>query len=404
MSQLIFDDGILSIGTINKYESRLVSPLNKAFTGKTVLINYYQINTNQSPVDKGLGTIDQDVGKNSPLRFNKIIGLPVSMTSQQEINTDGSTVQGVLDISQNGEIIIHQCTIAPNVGDRFMIQHINTIVVFVVTGLDYNGFSPDQSYKLSYTLEATDSDYYNQLENQVIETYKVKLEDFGTDVNPIIKASDYDHIRNLELVRNDMIEMYIANYYNRRHDTILYAENLNSYKWYMYDECMREFIKRHSLLNVPNSPIVLVLEEKLDDTRFNWFYSKSVWHWLERDAPLKYANYFRYRKFQASSYVDSTFWTWMQDDCQAIWPVDEDCRKGCGQIFSNDMINKMECQKLPETPIEKVIINFTTGRLTGPKCIDLNIFEELMDNYTPLEMFFYVPMVLYIIQKVIKMR
>ena len=62
---------------VDTYASAKVSQYSKYLNLTPTFVTYLAVNQIMSRADTGTGTVNSETGYNSPLRFNKIIGLPV---------------------------------------------------------------------------------------------------------------------------------------------------------------------------------------------------------------------------------------------------------------------------------------------------------------------------------------
>jgi len=400
MANLVFDEYSLYEGSIKKMDRRLHSPLNK-FHGGQLLVTYYSIDRNRTTTDRGFRNIDELLGPGSPLRYNKIKDFPISLVAPQNPDV-GEDIPDVYNVQVAGECIVFPSTLSPNPDDFFIIQSLEMTQLFRVIGVDYDNMTQEQFYKLDYKLFSTDRETIAQLEKQVIGNFNTKLEDFGTEVSPIVKSTDYEYIRKLEFIQQDIAEQYKAMFYDDRHDTILYRNEVEI----LYDPCQIQFIQNHSLLNIRNSHNVIMLEQKIEDYRLPQYYMDSVYKWMERDAPMKYLHKFKYRTISMGSYPMSSFALWNLNERggKIIIPLYQDYISEGVEFFPVRMMDVLEGYSKPLSKYERVMMLFATNKLTKPQDIPLSIFEEIMDERNSFNIYRYTPLILYIIKIALKLR
>jgi hypothetical protein len=372
--------------------------MNKFADSGMVLVTYYQIN-DKTTVDKGLGTVQQWLGSNSPVRFNKIEKFPIGIPAPATV-TDGEEVPNVLDISSSFQIIIYPGTISPMSNDMFIIEHLKMLMVYRISDISYDTPTIHGTYQATARLEYTTQDDLDNLERQVSNVSVCKLEDFGTEVSPIISKDDFVYSRKLEAVKDELIEMYKAAYYNQQYDCFLASTN----EGYLYDECLAQFITKHSLLNSKASPIVVMCSGRVREPKLASCYSKSIYHWFETDAPLKYLTDFSYITVRASGYPESIFHLYMNDDVRCAWPYNYNTDLDMAHIIDSRMFEMLHGRSEPQNAFERVLRMFARGEITSPQSIPLNIIEPLLDGSGSLECFFFTPIIIYIINKSLQMR
>ena len=389
-------------GNIKKYEEKLTNPMMKFNERGMIFVTWYQICDRDSTYDSGFGQTDELLGKNSGSRYNKIEHLGVALMNETDVNVT-EEVPGVLDITQEGSLLIFPNTIVPNPDrDYFVIEHLQMRGVFRCTGVDYDHMRVDGYRKCDYILEGTDTEILDQLERQVVETYVMQYSDFGTSVSPIIRKDHADYIKRLDFMYADMVELYMSTFYDERHECLLYYNP--DQDMYYYDECLQHFINRHALLSIPNSDSLVVFDTKLEDPKFNQYYNWSVWRWIERDAPQKLLQKFPYTVSNSGRYKDSSFYHWGSSHTNVIWPIHDPGLSFQGTYFDGHMYNVLEGNTKPLSSYEEVLKHFVDGTLRQAEQIPLNTYQEMLDGCGTYELFAYTPMILYIIRLVEKFR
>ena len=87
--------------------------------GTPVLVTYYNIDDTLSTTDLGNYTVDQILGGNSPLRYDKILNFP--LVGLRELIPSIEQLDGnLMDLSIDGEVISFPNTIRPSGFDFFV--------------------------------------------------------------------------------------------------------------------------------------------------------------------------------------------------------------------------------------------------------------------------------------------
>lgn len=405
MPVLSFDPQSLYQGNIKKYEKRLTNPMMKFNDRGLIFVTWYQVRDDSSVYDAGFGQSDELLGSRSGIRYNKIEHLGVSLMNETDVNVN-EEVQGVLDISQEGSVLIFPNTIIPNPDkDYFIIEHLQMRGVFRVTGVDYDHMRVDGYRKCDYILEGTDTEILEQLEKQTVETFIMKYEDFGTDVSPIIRKDHAEYIKKLEFMYEDMVSMYLDTFYNDRHECLMWKNPVT--KHWIYDECLQWFVSKNSLLSIPNSASFTIFDRKLEDEKFNSYYNRSMWRWVERDAPQEHLTVFPYIIRNSGGYRDSSFYEWGHLDIDILWPYNQ--VNSAGNVTSGCYIDPHMYQVLtgvqpPLSSYEKVFFLFVNGQLKQSEQIPLTLYQELLDGCDSQQLFVYTPIILYIMRLAMKFR
>lgn len=400
---LIFDEQSLLDGNIFKFEQRLKSHTNKYIENGALLTTFFNIRENATTVDRGLQDIDQLFGHKSPLRFDKILNLPVYGFGQLVPNNSDET--GVEDINVEGECTILPSTIVPKQNSFFIINHLKMKGIFQVVDVHYDSMKIEGYYKIRYRLHSTSDEILQNLEKQTVETYHCDLDAVGSNINPIIKKDDFVKRSQIEQMINKMIESYRSLFYDERHNCFLYFHQDTGMRW--FDLCGNEFIAKHSLMNPSNSNKVIILHEKIRDRQLSLFYNNSIYNWIEVDCPKKLLRKFHFILNDAEGYPDSSFARWNEGDIEVIQPLASYQSKVYYQELSYFDNKQLECfmdsNKYPNFEYDQLIHRFIhNGNNISIDDISLNTADALLSSIKHKDIFLYTPIIIYIIRKILK--
>jgi hypothetical protein len=317
MADLIFNEESMLNGNIFKFEQRLQSHVNKYIENGALLTTYYSQNENNTTVDRGIQDIDQLFGKQSPLRYNKIIDFPVYGFGK--ITPDNEDSLQIEDFNVEGDCTILPSTIVPKPLDFFTINHLKMNAIFEVTNVQYDSMKVEGYYKIHYRLHSTSNENLQYLMNQTVATYHTDLNAVGTTLNPIIKEDDFVLRNRIIQMTNQMIQSYKALFYNERHNCFLYYDHQTGNR--IFDTCGHLFMTKHGLMNAEGSPNVIVLSDKLNDSQRELYYNNSIYTWIELGCPKDLIQKFHYILISSSGYLYSSFVRWCEDDINIIIPL-----------------------------------------------------------------------------------
>lgn len=429
-SRLIYDEQSLVDDQIFKYDKFLHSRINKyTGDGRTIVI-YFNINDTNTTDSFGLHDIYQTLGPDSPLRFDKILDFPLlgfSPLAPQETQASASQVR---NYDLTGDAYIIPGTIQPKENDFFIVKHINMSHLFRVTQVGQDGLNYNGMYKISYALFSTNPQEIEYVHKQTIREFKTDLQTIGgTDLTPIIGKNDYEFRSRLIQMVNDMVDNYVGRFYDNRHNCLIYRANGES----LFDPCGNYFMAKHSLLINDNANGNIVLnQDKLRMYDMLNLYEKSAFKWIERDAPIRYLDTFKYHTIDAYSCPMSSFALYGDGDIQVMIPNDPWCESpNCDlffpvelmDVFSNDegecpCGNNCDCKccqyckcchrqyKGVRYTYAQLIHDFIHGKIHSYKDLSLYIGDQLFDNgITNLrEIYLYTPIIIYIIKKTLTMK
>lgn len=404
MSQMVFDEKTLLDGNIFKYEQRLQSHMNKYIENGMILTKYFSQDQNRSTVDRGLKSIDELFGHHSPLRYNVIDDFPMNgFGAAKPENTDE---QQIHDISVGGDCIILPSTIVPYPNDMFMIKHLKMDALFQVTDVEYDTMRPNGYYKISYKLISTSRETIQQLEQKVINTYHTDLNLIGSENNPIIKEDDFILRGRIVQMVNQMIKSYKALFYNQRHNCFLYYDH--DLGTNIFDMCGNEFMSKHGLMNMEGSPIVVMLNDKINDPQLPLRYHDSIYNWLEMGAPPRLLRKFFYIMSEADAYPTSSFVRTGDPETLIIYPLSVKSAGVQARDYSYFSETQFECfmneNTEPLNEYEKLIWKYIHKDNITIQDISLYTADALISSIKHFDIFLYTPMIIYIIREILWMK
>lgn len=403
--QLIFNEESMINGNIFKFEQRLQSHVNKYIENGAILTTYYSQRENSITVDRGLQDIDQLFGKKSPLRYNKIKNLPLYGFGQT--NPENTDEMQVEDINIEGDCILLPSTIVPKQLDFFQVNHLKMNALFQITSVNYDSMKPDGYYKIHYRLISTSEETIQDINEKVIDTYSTELNAIGSNINPIIREDEFQYKNQVRQMVNQMITNYRALYYNTRHNCFLYHHPEMGLDW--FDMCGNEFIAKYSLMNIENSSNVILLHDKIQDSQKLLYYTNSIYNWIEIGAPARMIRKFFFDLIYADCYPYSSFARWGDGDIQIIQPFSNQQEKINNQkysFFDNTSLNALLDEKIePLNEYEKLLWKYMykPNQLTIND-VSLYTADALINSVKHLDTFFYTPIIIFIIRKIIGMN
>lgn len=425
-SGLIFDENVLTNDQLYKYDQFLHSRVTK-FTGDgRILVTYFNLSESQTTTGVGLDNAYKYLGKNSPLRYNKIENMVLLGLSPLSPENTQLSQTNVKDYKISGEAFIIPGTIMPRENDFFIINSINMNHIFRVVEVGQDELNTDGSYRISYSLFSTNPDEINWIYKQTTDEYVLDMQTIdGKDLTPVIGKQDYIHRIDIIRMVNDMIENYSARYYDQIHNCFVYRGNCEA----IFDVCANYFMARNGvMINDKSNRNVVLNPNKTNDPRLEDLYQKSPYKWIERDAPLRYLDYFKYHLVPGYSFTESSFARYASD-IQVMIPNDPWCvSKECRPYFNDRAIdildNETDIRRCKECECKRcenrykcnkhlncirfdyitLIHDFIHGKLTSIDQLNTYIGDQLFDNASAFEIYAWTPIVIYIIKYVLKMK
>ena len=377
------------------FEDKLKSPLSRFLDSTPTFVNYYHVDFDESTVDEGFKDVASILGHRSPIKYKKIENLPLYGIDAIVLGLQ-DTDQG-LDSEFSSECNILPGTIKPLANDFFTIPYLKDSYVFRVTEIGYDNVMPDNFYKISYKLEYIDDEKVDLLEKQTAENYDCILENIGTDKKCIIEKESIGIIKELKKMYNDMKTLYLAMFYDSRYNVLL--GDLGRGKR-LYDPYMCEFVNKHQLLNDKTDMESIILTDQFTDPYRRLKYEKSIYRFIERREPSLVTN-FSFNHYCGAMQHESAFYRWSDKNVDIV-DIGEMAPKYMSiDILDDDFVQMVRNGDEGQTDVATLIIKFVRSKELPLKSIPRNLNETMWDLNKSLEIFFFVPILLYIIKTTI---
>lgn len=377
------------------YEQRLNSPTSRFLDKTPTFVTYYHINHNETTVDGGYKDVEEFIGKDSPIKFQKIKNFPIYGIEQIVLSLQDSE-QG-LDSSFEDDAFILPNTLKPLQNDFFVIPYLKDSFVFRVTEIQYDNIRPDNFYKIQYRLEYLCDDKVEGLENQVHESFECILGNIGTELNCFIDSETYDISSKVSALLYDMVNTYKSIFYNERYNCFLgYLPTGKK----LYDPLQTVFFNKHNLLNNKNDLKTIVLTEGFADRFRKLKYEKSIYRMFER-RDINVVKEVRYNTFPGMYKKDSVFFRWSDQSIEVVDLPTAPNIKGEYSLLPSEIANIFVCNGPTDSKYIELMKRFIRGEELTVKDIPLDLNEHLLHLQNNEEMFFYTPILMYIIQQVL---
>ena len=380
-----------------KYEERVHNPLRR-YNDKTFTpTRYWHIKGSKTALDKGWGGSNGIVGSNSSIRYVMIDNLPLcgieSILPQIQMGNAG------LDTTYEGEAITLDGTIRPLENDFFMITYLKTPWIFRVSSVEYDKLASNSIFKIQFVLEYIDATKVEELMAQTVGEYHCILENIGTDQKCIVEKTDMVRIDKINDMYNQIADSYITYYYNQRYNCFL-ADFENGKR--LYDPLQEVFISKHRLFTQRNQIDGIVLPGQFNDRQRELKYQKSIYRYIELKRE-DYLTNFGYTVFVGASNPQTSFSHWVDRD---VFVLDIPRMHQDGMpyaVLSDQFVDTIRMNGPAPTIQADLIKRYVRGESIGLSDIDLSLHNEILNmDYADLEVFFFTPIIMYIIRDTIK--
>lgn len=426
MSRLEYDEQSLVDSQMYKYDKFLHSRITKYTGAGRTLVKYFNINDANTSSSMGFNTHYQILGNDSPLRYNEIHNMILIGFSPLQPEDGQASTSPARNYLLHGEAFIIPGTIQPKENDFFIVNHLNMNHLFRVTQVTQDGLNTDGSYRINYELFSTNPPEIENIYKQTVGHYTLDLQTIGgDDLTPVVSIQDHELRSRIIRMVNDMIENYASRYYDNTHNCFILHLNGQS----LFDVCGNMFMSKHGIMINDNSNGNIVLNpNKIRDDRLYNLYQKSPYKWIERDAPIRYLESFKYHTLKGWSYTESTF-AMYGSDVDVMIPNDPWCASPtCDKFFPDEVLMILnneedirnckyaDCKCCPEAincarhykcqrfDYISIIHDFIFGKLTSIHDLSLYTGDQMFDNADRKEIYLWTPIVIYILKQVLKMK
>lgn len=378
----------LTTGTIQK-----VKNANYVFNNKPpVLCNWYNIDKEATTFDEGTGAEYVAIGKNSPIRYKLIkdavfYGQGIQIELDLEYDEDGLGASTLPSISG----IVLPNTWIPYQGDHFTLKQAGKEYIYRVIAVSYDTIDNNNNiYRFDAQLDQTGDSYINK---QITDTYRFIVNNVGTSYNAVIKETIYDCIDTLDKMLIQIKNYYISLFYNDSVQTFTYKGQYGN----IYDPFMIEFLMRNDILN-GSDEYIYVHHELPENRTFSIEYNDSLFRALETKTKERFTNQkccaelIRDQYSLFASVSEEYYVIKHQDIGMFIFnPVDS-------VLISNVKFNEEFDINNPKS-YYNIITKFFNNSPINSSIVSI---LERIDFKPTIDLFYSIPMIIYIIEYSIK--
>ena len=266
--------------TIDKFQTGFKTLLNNPYylfnNSNPSSVIYYKINHTKSCLDEGAKIHYSYIGKDSPIKYNKITDMILFGLEKIQLNLSNDDL-GLEAGEISGECFCLPNTIEPSAGDFFVINHIKEKKLFSIDSVNKDTLEDGSNfYKLSYRLEQFDE---SEIQNQVVEEYHMVVNNIGSEYSSIIRDDKYYLIKELDDQCTMMKTYYKDLFFNQRVQTFTFEYNWKNF----YDAYMIEFILRNKLMEGDGEYLYISHQTNLDQ-KFTFNYNRSIFSIFEQKS------------------------------------------------------------------------------------------------------------------------
>ena len=272
-----------TVSKITEFNSSLIN--NSFYTlndKKPSIVTYYNINTEASSLDQGAKIAYNNIGSETPLRFNRINNFIIYGFNRIELQTENDEF-GLEADKITGDCIILPNTIIPYEGDYFEVEHIkDSTWLFIVTDVQQDTLeNGSNAYKITYKLEYVD---HQKILNNVVEDFNMIEKREGTNVVKIVESSKLEKAKNMDKYAVMLKKYFNELFYNDKVQTFIY---MDLYEYRVYDPYMIEFLIRNKILDNGLDSFIYVCHQLAVKNTFSMDYDTTFFRVFEKRDPNK---------------------------------------------------------------------------------------------------------------------
>ena len=244
---------------------------------KPSIVTYYNINREKSTLDPGSKIAYDNIGKDTPLRFNRIRDFIIYGLAKIELMTENDEF-GLEAEKISGECYLLPSTIKPTEGDYFEFKHIkDSSWLFIVTDVQQDTLNNGSNiYKLAYRLEYVD---HNRILNNIVEDYRMIEKREGTNIVKVVENLKYEKAKVMDEIAVKLKHYFNELFYNGRVQTFIYMDLT---EWRVYDPFMVEFLIRNKILDDGTDSYIYVGHQLIIPNTFVIEYDETLYRAFEK--------------------------------------------------------------------------------------------------------------------------
>ena len=228
-------------GIIDQYAQNKVGQYSKYLNLTPTFVTYYAVNQIMSKADTGTGTVAAETGYNSPLRFNKIKGLPVYNLPILSPDIDYDETGMDLNLELN-DITLLPNTVKPTVPDYMVVTLSPEVkVLFRVNSFRYNTIMSNDFVSINLDIKKVGPDVESTLEPLVVKTYYTIFDNIGTEDKCFIEEEAVSIVNDLVSSITELSDTYRNLYWDTVAGGYL-LHNRSDDKNVIYDVFLNRFI------------------------------------------------------------------------------------------------------------------------------------------------------------------
>lgn len=353
--------------------TQMNSPLNKYTDKTTTFVRYFHINGDRSTINEGFEHVERIIGKNSPIRYNRIDDVPL-LGIENVVLAISDEEQG-LDMDYEGDALVPPGVLEPYENDMFAINHLGQAFLFYITSVEMDTVKAHNFYKINFALWSVDD--WEKIDDQVVERYTCIYDNIGTDNKCVIRNDEYEVLQRVDKLFVNIMEAYKLYFYDKKLNSFL-CHPMDAYV--EYDPYINKFISSTQLFRRANDLTALVTVNENYDPKFEQRYDRSIFNAMIK-RNLKWFQHRRVKKMPIKD-LSSTFKYFHIENVAGVY-LDKEGDMDYLPMTLNDLLDRYPTLTEEEvnivvkrTPMYKLIARYFYDQDLSIANIDLDELEK----------------------------
>lgn len=229
---------------IETYIKNSTVDYSKFLNSAPTFVLYYSKNSFETTYDNTFEAVNEVVGAESPVKFNKIKDFPLYSIQNSSFGTDITDFGISTDVSSSAIILPN--TIKPEVDDFFTLFYDGNVRLYRVSNIEVDSYRSTTYYKITFYLSSSS---INDIDLQTEKTLHVDYENIGKSKNPFTEENKYDIYQDLKKIFDGLLENFLYNYYDDKSHSLVnkYFSTIYTTDLFVMDTNVNYFINENKL-------------------------------------------------------------------------------------------------------------------------------------------------------------
>lgn len=221
---------------------------------------WYSIDPNLSEVVDGFRAVEEFIGPDSRVKYNKIEGIPVYFAGDfnSSIDFDAGSTGTTVSFNINGAVLPN--SVRPKANDFFVPNSANKPTLMRVTDYHYNDFKENPMMEVTFDLASREQSKIDQLNLQIAEDAIFIISSIGTDRVTVISKTKYNRLIEGTHDYLAIVNLYNELFFNEGSSVYSYVDGGVAYE----DRVFNTFLHENRIITM--DPVITFAKSNMDVT------------------------------------------------------------------------------------------------------------------------------------------